>query len=251
MRVFDALFDYKTDNPARTNPDADRDSPRLRLDHELLWTKKLDSGDLFAPAPPPPPGKNYLVTVSSGSGHCFGSDAITQSYTRWSRPRSLVDAIASLDEDEKARYLNPPYTIGSAMIWPVRSKDRPTINQARGTRSKLDDRMDLTLECIRRHYAGEPESPLADVLHAYSDFFALFTGFAEFVDFFHLQDLVTDDYAAVKFFLPFDNFNHRGTPASVEDYVAFREAVLEFIASRGQRMADWVSEHHPGIEVRP
>ncbi|MHA7291177.1 DUF6994 family protein [Arthrobacter sp. MDT3-24] len=44
MRVFDTSFDYKTDQPARTRPDADRDSPRLRLDHELLWTKRLRSG---------------------------------------------------------------------------------------------------------------------------------------------------------------------------------------------------------------
>ena len=53
--------------------------------------------------------------------------------------------------------------------------------------------MDLTLECIRRHYAGGPESPLADVLTAYADFFALFDGFKEFVDFFLFQDLVTPD----------------------------------------------------------
>ncbi|MGO4859557.1 hypothetical protein AB4074_19940 [Arthrobacter sp. 2MCAF14] len=31
----------------------------------------------------------------------------------------------------------------------------------------IGDRMDLTLECIRRHYTGEPESPLASVLNAY------------------------------------------------------------------------------------
>lgn len=46
------------------------------------------------------------------------------------RPRPLADAISGLNEKQRTRYLNPPYTIGSAMIWPVRKKDRPTINQA-------------------------------------------------------------------------------------------------------------------------
>ena len=223
IRDFDTSFDYKTDGPARTKPDPDRDSPGLRLDHELLWTKKLKSGVLFAPTVPPNRGDGYLIfTDTSGARHWYGSDAITASYTNWLRPRPLVDAIAGLNEEQRARYLNPPYTIGSAMIWPVRSKDRPTINQARGLRSLVGDRMDLTLECIRRHYAGEPESPLTDVLNAYADFFALFDGFAEFVDFFHLQDLVTPDYDEVRFYLPFENFKRRGTPATTEEHVTYR-----------------------------
>ncbi|WP_442858258.1 DUF6994 family protein [Arthrobacter sp. SLBN-122] len=170
------------------------------------------------------------------------------------RPKALVDAIAGLTEEQRARYLNPTYTVGSAMIWPVRSKDRPTMNQARGIRSLISDRMDLTLECIRRHYAGEPESPLADVITAYADFFALFgeqeERFRCFVDFFHFQDLITTDYNEVRFFLPFDNFQRRGTPATTAEYVEYRENVLDFINKRAQRMAKWVEENHPDIEVR-
>ena len=124
------------------------------------------------------------------------------------------------------------------------------MNQARGLRHSIADRMDLTLECIRRHYAGEPESPLADVINAYADFFALFDGFRCFVDFFHFQDLVTPDYDEVRFVLPLENFERSGTPATTEEYVAYREATLEFIAKRGQRMAKWVIENHPDIEVR-
>lgn len=244
--VFDTSFDYKTDRPAKNHPDPDRDSPRLRSLHQLLWTKKLRSGVLFAPTVPPNRGDGYLIFAdTSGGRHWYGSDAITASYTNWLRPRSLVDAIAGLNEEQRARYLNPPYTIGSAMIWPVRSKDRPTINQARGLRSLVGDRMDLTLECIRRHYAGAPESPLTDVLDAYADFFALFDGFTEFVDFFHLQDLVTSDYDEVLFYLPFDNFKRHGTPATTEEYVTYREATLEFIDKRGQRMAMWLEDNHP------
>jgi hypothetical protein len=249
MRIFDTSFDYKTDiPPGRKGSDPDSLSPRLRADHELLWTKELNSGILFAPTVPP--GRRHLAfTDTSGGRHRYGSDAITNSYTRWMRPKALAAAVASLDEDQRSRYLDPPYTIGSAMIWPVRMKDRPTMNQARGTRLRIADRMDLTLECIRRHYAGEPQSPLADVITAYADFFALFDGFPEFVDFFHFQDLVTPDYAEVRFYLSFDNFERSGTPATSEEYVEYREAVLEFIGKRQRRMAHWVRKNRPDIQV--
>lgn len=262
MRVFDTSFDYKTDMPAKTNPDADRDSPRLRLDHELLWTKELPSGVSFAPSVSAARWNEYLIfTDANEARHCYGSDAITSSYTTWAKPKSkpkskaLVDAIAGLDNEERARYLNPPYTIGSAMIWPLRTKDLPTMNTGRGLRMKVADRMDLTLECIRRHYTEEPGSPLADVTNAYEDFFELFgrrkQGFTGFVDFFHLQDLVTPDYEEVRFYLPFDNFKRSGTPATKDEYVTYREATLKFIEQRNRRMAEWVMEHHPEIEVRP
>jgi hypothetical protein len=250
-RVFDTSFDYMTDRPRKSRQDPDSGSPRLRADHELLWTKKLSSGILFAPAGPPRRGDGYLIfTDASEDRFWYGSDAITNSYTRWSRPRALAAAIAGLNEEQRARYLNPPYTIGSAMIWPVRKKDRPTMNTARGLRHRIADRMDLTLECIRRHYAEEPGSPLADVTLAYADFFALFDGFKEFVDFFHFQDLVTPDYATIHFFLPFDDFRRPATPTSTEEYVAYREATLEFIDNRKRRMAKWVMENHPDIELR-
>ena len=170
---FDDDYNFRDDTPAGKDPDSR--SPRLRRYQRLLWSKPLPDGrpfELHAGRALSP----YLEYEADGKGFILGSDAITSSYTRWSRPRSLVNAIASLDENQRSRYLNPPYTIGSAMIWPVRKKDRPTMNTARGFRLLIADRMDLTLECIRRHYAGEPSSPLADVINAYADFFELFEG---------------------------------------------------------------------------
>ncbi|CAI3796786.1 hypothetical protein NKCBBBOE_01663 [Pseudarthrobacter sp. MM222] len=259
-RVFDTSFDYKTDKSRKTKRggaevqelgDPDANSVRLRADHELLWTKKLNSGALFAPGASAARWNEYLIyTDDSGARHCYGSDAITSSYTGRSGPKSLTDAMAGLSDEQRARYLDPPYTIGSAMIWPVRSKDKPTMNQARGFGAEghqIADRMDLTLECIRRHYAGDPESPLANVIKAYQDFFELFDKFVEFVDFFHLQDLVTPDYKDIRFFVPFEGFESSGLPA---DYITYREATLQFIAGRGRRMAEWVTANHPEIEVR-
>jgi hypothetical protein len=247
MRVFDTSFDYKTDCPAGTDPDSK--SQKLREDHELLWTKRLPSGVVFAPKLTTRRSEYLIYTDEAGARHCYGSDAITSSYTGRSSPTSLANAMAGLNEEQRARYLSPPYTIGSAMIWPVRKADRPTMNQARGfgpSGRLIGDRMDLTLECIRRHYAGEPGSPLAEVTNAYSDFFKLFDGFVEFVDFFHLQDLVTPDYKDIRFFVPFEGFEPSGIPA---DYIRYREATLQFIAGRGRRMAEWVTKNHPDIEV--
>jgi hypothetical protein len=136
------------------------------------------------------------------------------------------------------------------MIRPVRKKDRTTMNRARGLRLSIGDRMDLTLECIRRHCAGEPGSPLADVIDAYADFFAPFDGFEEFVDFFPLQDHVTGDYVRVQFYLLQENVQRPCTPTTAEEYLTYREEVLEFIEKRNCRMAEWVMAHRREFEVR-
>lgn len=237
----DASFNFSDDSPAGKDPDSH--SPTLRRYHQTLWSKELKSGDTFALEAPSSKRSGYLILTTANGRMVLGSDTITNSYTRWTRPKALANAVASLSESQQARYLNPPYSIGSAMVWPVRSKDRPTINQARGTRPAIADRMDLTLECIRRHYAEDADSPLADVLCAYGDFFALFDGFREFVDFFHFQDLVTDDYQDVRFFLPLQDFARPGVPRTVAEYVSYREAALSFIAARNRVIHAWVTKH--------
>ena len=48
------------------------------------------------------------------------------------------------------------YTMGGMMVFPGNRVDRkPTINAARGFNRKISDRMDLTLECVRRYYRHE------------------------------------------------------------------------------------------------
>jgi hypothetical protein len=232
--ALDLTFDFMSECVGK---DADTHSPTLRRYHQLLWSKPLPGGGSFDLVIPTRKSDDYLVYDAPSGAMCLGSDAITNSYTGWMRPRALVEAMAGLGPAEKTRFLNPPYTVASTMIWPVRSAHRPTINQARGTRAKIADRMDLTLECIRRHYNMEDGGPLHDVLANYADFFALFTSFREFVDFFHFQDLVTLDYSGIEFFLPFDGFKTSGVPSTKEDYVACREATLKFVEARGTRMS--------------
>lgn len=113
----DTSFDYKTDTPSRTKPGPDKDSQMLRADHELLWTKELPlSGDIFALRLTTRKDRYLIFTDANKEKHCYGSDAITSSYTTWAKEknpksRALVDAIAKLSAEQKPRYLSPPYTI--------------------------------------------------------------------------------------------------------------------------------------------
>ena len=115
-----------------------------------------------------------------------------------------------------------------------------TINGARGFHPRIKDRFDLTVECIRRHYLDEP-SPLSDVLARYADFFGLFGDFAGYVDFFHLQDLVNEDYSAVKFFTPFEDFTGSPLPGTLDAYLEYRQRAIEFIESRNRRIAAYIA----------
>ena len=120
-----------------------------------------------------------------------------------------------------------------------RHQGKMTINRRRGCHWRIKDRFDLTLECIRRHYLDEP-SPLGDALALYADFFGLLGDFAGYVDFFHLQDAVSEDTSTVKFSMPFEGFDASPLPATVEAYLAYRQRAIEFIESRNRRIAAYV-----------
>ena len=100
---------------------------------------------------------------------------------------------------------------------------------------RIRDRFDLTLEAIRRHYAGE-WSPLREVLEVYDNFFVLFETFEGYVDFFLLNDLVDED-GRVRFYLPFDSFDQPPLPDTFDKYMTFRNAQLEFLAGRTARIS--------------
>ena len=76
---------------------------------------------------------------------------------------------------------------------------------ARGCAGRIADRFDLTVECVCRHYECDTTHPLADAFGRYRDFFDLFGGFAGYVDFWILDDLVDAD-GGVKLFVPSENF---------------------------------------------
>ena len=126
------------------------------------------------------------------------------------------------------------------MIWPSNKVDGAmTINGARGFDRSIADRFDLTLECIRRYYLGEPSPTglLGSALARYPEFFALFGDFEGFVDFFLLQDLVDEATSTVKFFTPFEDFTTSPLPGTLDAYRAYRDRSVEFIEARNRRIA--------------
>ena len=99
----------------------------------------------------------------------------------------------------------------------------------------MKDRFDLTLECIRLYYLGE-KSPLFDKLKANKPFFDLFENFAGYVDFFYLNDLVTDDYSAIKYFNSCIDITKATYPSSAEDWLALYKNQLAFVKNRNNRI---------------
>ena len=185
--MIDTTFDFRTDAAGR---DPDTYSPTLCRCHQLLWSKPLPSGVMFELVPTKP--TPYYYSHTSGTREfVLSSDAFIPTYTRYGVPKTVLEQFSAGEHDH---FNAIGYTIGGLILWPANPIDRKwTINQARGClRSSIGDRMDLTLESIRRHYGGA-SSPLADVLGRYHDFFAAFEDFRGYVDFWLLQDMVTDD----------------------------------------------------------
>jgi hypothetical protein len=170
----------------------------LRRYHQKLWSKPLPSGAMFDLSP-----GTYLQHESTLGKFDLSSDAVIPSFRK--RPK-VKEFMEQLRQQEVARFHSIGYTMGGMMLWPRNQVDgKNSINQARGCHPRIADRFDLTVECVRRHYAGGA-SPLSDTLQRYGEFFALFGDFKGFVEFFLLQDLVTDDFAEVRFMHPFDDF---------------------------------------------
>ncbi len=101
-------------------------------------------------------------------------------------------------------YLQQANTIGGFMLFP---RHDCSINQARGMSDRIQDRFDLTLECIRRMYeSGFPtgSNPLFDMSKEDKEYFEMFGSFGNYAKFFCLNksydgkhNWVTEDCSAV------------------------------------------------------
>ena len=121
------------------------------------------------------------------------------------------------------------------IIFPVHVN---SMNQRRGMNILIADRWDLTLECIRRHYAGE-ESPLTKVIEQDRAFYDLFVDFKGYVDFFFLQDCVSEDYSSVNIWMGDTSFRKSGLPETVEDYFRFLLKEHIFLDKRNRRIQEY------------
>lgn len=225
--------------------DPDIHSAQLREDLLYLYRKGLPNGVLFDIQKGKDITDDYLVW----NGWRFSSDSITNTYTHQKNYQWMIQELekTAFYEELINKYRAVDYTIGCHIIYPKNNnKNNPkshSINQARGTNSKILDRMDLTLECIRRFYNNE-NSPLYDKLEENSYFFDLFkdktgkNGFENYVDFFYLNDLlVNSDYTKINYFLPFDNFERLPKPQDTNEWKVFCEKQIDFINARNIRIS--------------
>lgn len=209
--------------------DPDIASCKLRSYHKLLWSKYLPSGDLFDLHDEK---LGYYLYHSSALGDfSLGSDAISHSYKNHIKKKWLTMRIPQ----EVQELFDRGSTIGGYLVFPNNQVNRKhTINQARGILRLIDDRFDLTLECIRRFYISKP-SPLEETLKRYASFFKLFESFEGYVQFFLLDDLI-DDQGEVRFYLPFDDFESPPRFRDENEYLIYKRGVESFINSRNRRI---------------
>lgn len=223
----DIAFDFRADAGGK---DPDAFSPTLRRYHKRLWSKRLPNGSSFDLSDSTP--GVYLHHRSELGEFFLSSDSAMPTFTRWSRLKPITE---QFPEWENEAFRTIAYTIGAMMVFPGnRIERKPTLNETRGLHPSIADRLDLTLECIRRHYLDQA-SPLAPTLSRYTDFFALFGDFRGYVSFFLLEDLVTSD-GSVTFFMPFDDFRPPSFPPDVGTYKEYRRRSIEFIGARNHRI---------------
>lgn len=222
----DITYDFRQDTPEGKDPDSC--SKTLRQYHKLLWSKPLPSGELFQLSDNTP--GHYLHHKSALGEFSLSSDTVIPTF-RWNK-----EIQAMIPKSELEAFNAQGYTIGGMMVFPRnRINGKWTINQARGCTQSIGDRFDLTLECIRRHYINET-SPLANVFARYASFFKLFSNFRGYVEFFYLQDLVSDDFVNVKISQPYNDFNGSPIPNNTSEYRAYKDDAIAFITARNQRI---------------
>ena len=228
MTIIDINFDVYSDTPKGRDPDSY--SPTLRSYHKILWSKDLPNGVRFNLDDNTP---RLLHHKSELGEFLLSSDSIGHTY---SRVKSMSHIINQIPSEEINSFFSTCSTIGAYIIFPAKKVDNQmTINGSRGLNRSIKDRFDLTLECIRRFYINE-SSPLSDTFQRYSSFFSLFQEFKEYKDFFLLQDLVEENDLSIKFFLPFDSFDHPPLPNNVEEYQSYKKQLMDFVRARNQRI---------------
>lgn len=230
----DITFDFRSDTPPGKDPDTW--SPSLCAAHQFLRSKPLPNGRTFdLVAKPNPPF--YLIHQSELGRFVLSSDTVMPTFRKHPNVKEIFTQIPA----ECRNFGGLGYTIGGMMLFPAHQVNRKwTVNQARGCHPKIKDRFDLTLECIRRQYAGQA-SPLQSCLERYAAFFALFENFKAYTEFFLLQDMVSEDFSQVKFFMPFDGFLSSPVPESREAYLHYREQAISFLHARNKRIKAWAT----------
>ena len=244
--MIDTTFDFTEDTPKYwdgfhesqdfmwySKVDPDSASPTMREFHRALWSRELPNGLHM---------NLYGQSCLKWNDMYFGADSITASF-RYVRNKAFFSTLQDILPDNMKyieNFLRKSYTIGGSIIFPMR---RYSINCARGCNRYICDRFDLTLECIRLYYNNE-DSPLYKHLVKDKAFFDLFVNFKEYVKFFFLQDLVSEDFDSVRFWYKSPLWVKDPMPLhSVDEYMDFLSQELVFVEMRNKRIDKFVKSN--------
>ena len=241
LTSIDTTYSFEGDYEKDIDPDGQ--NPILSRWHKILWGKSLPYNKGFFTLDIKRDSYFYLYHNSDLGEFFLTSDAMINEYHDYQlngRYKEMQLIISQFSKEDFKPFCHTITTIGGYIIFPI--KNGYTINQARGCNSKISDRFDLTLECIRLYYDNKINAsinPLGETISRYGSFFKLFTDFKGYCDFFFLQDLTLNNYSKINFFLPFDGFLRNAKPSSVEEYNIFKNKSIDFISKRNNRIEQY------------
>ncbi|MDZ7612920.1 MAG: hypothetical protein U5K51_03785 [Flavobacteriaceae bacterium] len=132
-------------------------------------------------------------------------------------------------------------TIWSIYTFPNnRIKGNDPINQARGINGLIDDRFDLTLNAFELFYVGKKARFLTRCLDIKTSLTCL-EALKDITSSFYFDDLV-DENKKVRFYLSFDNFKTKPTFIKYNDYLTYKNGVMNFIKARNRRIENYANQ---------
>lgn len=227
--------------------DPDSVSKNLCLYHQALWSGEINRIKFALKIEE----GNLVWYDDNQKKYIFGSDSIISSF-RYKKMKNIYKKL--LDNKfmgQKATYrsyienfIHKSYTIGGMIIFP---KHKNSMNQRRGCHPRIQDRIDLTLECIRLFYEDSEYqgNPLFSVLQEDSWFYRMFGSFKCYIEHFFLQDMVSEDYSKILLLRGNDNTPFDGPilPESEIELENWMEKSLEIVAKRNKRIQEYVQKN--------
>lgn len=215
-----------------SNIDPDAKNKNLQKYHKILWSKQLPNGEYMDLESCQ---DSYGSNILRWKDFIFSSDSLINGF-RWPKMKELIAELKSElpnYQQFQEEYIRKSYTIGGMIIFP---KHKNSINQRRGCSKFIQDRVDLTIECIRLYYKGI-NNPLNNALKYDEKFFNLFNNFKGYIDYFYLQDIVSEDYKHVNIFIGSGNLEDSPSPQNTKEWFIWHDKTIDFIQKRNDRIA--------------
>jgi hypothetical protein len=184
----DTSFDFRTDAFGK---DPDTHSPTLRHYHKSLWSKPLPGGRPFYLSDATPGA--YLHHHSELGEFFLSSDSFIATFTRWKSTRHIVEL---LPVEENEAFCRIGYTIGGMIVFPGNRIDGKQLLMALADSTERSRTGSISRSSV---FVGTTWAKAVHSVRRCRDIecSSLCSRARGYVDFFMLNDLVTEDCSAV------------------------------------------------------